>query len=333
MICRVVPIRFVLALITLAFVTVSALAQTNSAPAKVEVIQLKNGDRITGEILREDDDNLALKTRWNAELLVPKAEIEKREPQVTAVVTPAPEVAVAEPQPAPPAEMPLPAAEPVKPKGVWKGKVQLGADLRESTVSSYLYSANARVSYARGEWKTAADYRYSYGKSGQTVSADRMDGSLKTDLNLGQEHDWFVYALGGAGYDLVRKIDYQFEMGPGFGRHLLVRKDMALNVEAGLSYQQQNFNNGKKRDEMRFRVGQDYFWQINSKLKLEQQAEIQPALDDVVDYRIRFETTVSYVLFSNISWNVSVIDQYDSKPTNGVSNNDLQVRSGLGFSF
>jgi len=331
MICPVVPTRFALALITSAFVTISALAQTNSAPAKLEIIQLKNGDRLTGEILREDDTNLALKTRWNAELLLPKTEIEKREPQAQAV--PAPEVVVAEPKPSPPAEMPLPAAAPVKPKGVWKGKIQLGADLRESTVSSYLYSANARVSYARGEWKTAADYRYSYGKSGQVRSADRMDGTLKSDLNLGEEREWFVYVLGGAGYDLVRKIDYQFEMGPGFGRHLIASKDMALNAEAGLSYQQQNFSNGTKRDEMRFRIGEDYFWQINSKLKLEQQAEIQPAFDDVVDYRIRFETTLSYVLFSNISWNVSLIDQYDSKPANGVSNNDLQVRSGLGFSF
>ncbi|MGV3754557.1 MAG: DUF481 domain-containing protein [Verrucomicrobiota bacterium] len=333
MICLYTPSRLFLGLFFLACVTVTALAQTNQPPAKTEIIQLKNGDRITGEVLKEDENSLSLKTKWTAELTLPKAEIEKREPQpvaaapaVAQVASPAPAPAPAAPSPAPPAELP-------KPKGIWKTNIQLGADMRESTVSSYLYSASARVTYARGGWHNSADLRYSYGKSGNTLSADRMDGTLKTDLDIGPEKKWFVYALGGAGYDEVRKIDYQYEFGPGLGHHLLVRTNMALNVESDFSFQEQNFSNATKRNEVRLRVAEDYFWKLNSKVRLEQKAEIQPAFDDPADYRARFETAVSYALFNNVSWNVSLIDIYDSKPANGVSNNDLQVRSGVGVSF
>lgn len=331
MICLYTPLRLCLGLFTLVCFTTISLAQTNQPPTQIEIIQLKNGDRITGEVLKEDENSVSLKTRWNAELTMPKAEIEKREiqPGVTSPTA----AQVINPVPVPVAPPPAPPAEPPKPKGIWKANVQLGADLRESTVSSYLYSASAKVTYARGGWHNSADWRYSYGKSGNTLSADRMDGTLKSDLDIGPENKWFVYALGGAGYDEVRKIDYQYEFGPGLGIHLLVRTNMALNVESGFSFQEQNFSNATKRNEFRLRLAEDYFWKLNSKVRLEQKAEIQPAFDDPADYRFRFETTLSYALFNNVSWNVTLIDIYDSEPAAGVSNNDLQVRSGIGVSF
>ncbi|HEY1171237.1 MAG TPA: DUF481 domain-containing protein [Verrucomicrobiae bacterium] len=336
--CIHAPTRFLLALLLLACVTVTAFAQTNLPPAKVEVIRLKNGDRITGSVLKEDETSLHMATKWNPSLVVPKTEIEKREEQGVGAepvaVLPVPAVIdPPKPAPAPAPVAAVPPATPPKPAGVWKANIQLGADLRQSTVSSYLYSASAKVTYTRAEWHNSADWRYSYGKSGNVLSADRMDGTLKTDMDLGQEKKWFVYALGGAGYDEVRKIDYQYEFGPGLGRHILTRTNMTLNGEAGFSFQQQNFSNASRRSDLRLRVAEDFFWRISPKVKLEQKAEIQPAFDDPADYRIRLEAGVSYALFNNVSWNVTVIDIYDSDPTTGVSKNDLQVRSGVGISF
>ncbi|MCD6050393.1 MAG: hypothetical protein K0Q55_1796 [Verrucomicrobia bacterium] len=331
-----VPIRVTWAFILLVGVTASASAQTNQPPIKTEIIRLKNGDRVTGVVIKEDETSVHLNTKWSSSVILPKVEIEKRELEtpVKEPVKALPVATVIDPLPAPPpASAPGTPAAPTKPKGTWKANLQLGADLRESTVSSYMYSASAKVTYARGNWHNSADWRYSYGKSGNTLSADRMDGTLKSDLDLGKDRKWFVYALGGAGYDEVRKIDYQYEFGPGLGRHLLIRTNMALNGEVGLSFQEQNFNNASRRSDLRLRVAEDYFWRITPKVKLEQKAEIQPAFDDFADYRIRFETGISYALFNNVSWNVSVIDIYDSQPAVGVSNNDLQVRSGVGISF
>ena len=333
--CIYAPVRFFLILSLLACVS-SARAQTNSVTTTNEIVRLKNGDRVTGVVVKEDATSLHLATKWSANVILPKAEIEKRELETpvneTAKVLPVP--AVIDPLPAPPpASAPGTAAAPSKPKGTWKTNLQLGADLREGAVSSYLYSASAKVTYARGTWQNTADWRYSYGKSGTTLSADRMDGTLKSDLDLGKERRWFVYALGGAGYDEIRKIDYQYEVGPGLGRHLMTRTNMTLNAEMGFSFQEQNFSNASRRSELRLRIAEDYFWRITPKVKLEQKAEIQPAFDDPADYRVRFEAGLSYALFNNVSWNVSVIDIYDSEPTTGVSNNDLQVRSGVGISF
>jgi hypothetical protein len=42
---------------------------------------------------------------------------------------------------------------------------------------------------------------------------------------------------------------------------------------------------------------------------------------------------MSYALWNNISWNIALIDLYDSNPTAGVTKNDLQIRSGIGIKF
>lgn len=334
--------KLVLAFFAASLLAVSASGQTNKAPAKKYVFELKNGDRLSGTVVIEDSKSIRITTRWNGELVLPKDEIIKRE-LVAPKPPPVPAAAVPPPAPATPVEKPKalaktaasepePSAKP-KPKGIWKFNLQLGADFRQSTVDSYLYTTIAKVTYARGEFNNAFDYRFSYGKTADKLSANRMDGTIKTDLNVGEEKRWFIYSLGGAGYDEVRKIDSQFELGPGVGRHLLIKDVMRLNAEGGFSFQQQSFSSRVVREDLRLRFAEDYFWRINTKISFDQKAEIQPALDDFADYRVRFEAGISYALWNNVTWNVNLLDLYDSKPAKGVSKNDLQIRSGIGVKF
>jgi hypothetical protein len=48
---------------------------------------------------------------------------------------------------------------------------------------------------------------------------------------------------------------------------------------------------------------------------------------------MRFETTLSYELWKNLSLNWTVLDLYDSEPAAGVERNELQIRSSLGVKF
>lgn len=315
-------------------------AETNPPAGKKEIFQLKNGDRITGVVLSEDSTLIKVDTAWQKGLLLPVGEIEKRQPAVTETAGAGSGVSGSSAASKLPASATKPVtaaatatAEKPKDKGVLKGNIQVGADLRDSSVQSYLYSLVAKLNYSQGNWHNLADYRYSYGKTDKLLSTDRMDGSFKTDLDIGTDKKWFFYGLAGAGYDTIRKIDIQYEVGPGVGRHLLTRTNMTLSAETGFTYQQQDFSNAAAREEMRVRFAGDFFWRINSKFSLENKAEIQPAFDDLGDYRARLEATISYVLWNNITWNVALIDLFDSRPTAGVTQNDLQIRSGVGIKF
>ena len=300
-----------------------------------EIFILKNGDRVTGTVISEDGSNIKLDTTWQKGISLPKREIGKRELK-TPVLADSKQVQIpvaTEKKAQESTSLASAGKEKPKPKGVLKGNIQVGADLRDSSVQSYLYSVISKLNYAIGNWHNQADYRYSYGKTDKLVSTDRMDGSFKTDLDIGADKKWFFYGLAGAGYDTIRKIDMQYELGPGIGRHLLTRTNMTISAETGFTYQQQDFSNAAAREEMRVRFAGDFFWRINPKFTLENKAEIQPAFDDLGDYRARLESTLSYVLWNNITWNVALIDLFDSRPTAGVTQNDLQIRSGVGIKF
>jgi uncharacterized protein DUF481 len=56
-------------------------------------------------------------------------------------------------------------------------------------------------------------------------------------------------------------------------------------------------------------------------------------VENVNQYRARFEINLKYLLLQNLSLNLTVIDQDDSDQAKGVDKNDLQIRSSLGLKF
>jgi hypothetical protein len=74
-------------------------------------------------------------------------------------------------------------------------------------------------------------------------------------------------------------------------------------------------------------------WRILPKLLLTQKAQIIPNVDDLGDYKLRLDAAISYPFMKNLTLNVSLIDQYDSKPQPNVEPNDLQIISTIGFAF
>jgi hypothetical protein len=160
-----------------------------------------------------------------------------------------------------------------------------------------------------------------------------MAGSDKTDFDIGK-HKIFVYNLAGVGYDEVRKIDLQYEEGPGIGYHLFTLTNLVMNLESGVNYQAQYRSDGNPDvKKFYFRLAEDLTWKLNKRLTFIEKVEFFPQVEDLQQYRLRFESTLSYGFWQNLSLNLSVLDLYDTKPASGVPPNDLQIRSSLGITF
>jgi hypothetical protein len=340
------------------------------------ILHLKNGDRIAGTITSEDTNRVVISTTWIKDLTIPLAAIDRREPvpaptpaPVPAVV-PKPAPAIVEQKPAAPPPQPAttnaPAPKPAtpavaatppppkpKPKPapkLWKAEVKLGADFLYAAKDQQIYYGRFKVTYARPYdenpkqfFRNIVDYSVDYGKTEDVVSADRMDGSVKTDFDIGHRK-FYVYNQGGAGYDHIRKIDLQYQIGPGLGYHLLTRTNFVMNTEAGINYQAQyrsdTVNTGTNtitshttNEKFYFRLAEDMTWKINKTLTLTEKFEFFPQVEDFSEYRMRFESTFSYGIWQNISLNLSILDLYDTQPAANVPKNDLQIRSSVGITF
>lgn len=321
------------------------------ASAQTVSLELKNGDRITGQILSETNNRVTLSNSFAREIVIPLADVSKR--TVMAAPTNA-AVAVITKTNAPVATNVVALAKAVAATNRflsapffqnWHGDIQAGADLTFSERNRRVYHAKAKLTYVKGRFKSVFDYDATYGRTeveeaiGTTgltrtttkTDANRMNGLVKTDMDLTKK--WYVYNLAGLGYDEIRKIDLRYEFGPGVGYHLVQASNFFLNVESGATYQYEERTDKSEQSRFFGRLAENAAWKITPRLTWDEKFEYMPSLEESSEYRIRFETNLRYAMLQNVFLSFSVIDIYDSQPALGIKKNDLQVRSSVGVKF
>ncbi|HEY0455260.1 MAG TPA: DUF481 domain-containing protein [Verrucomicrobiae bacterium] len=313
-----------------------------AANADSWTIYLRNGDRLSGVIKSEDARELILTTPWKQEIKLPLDQISRREKLPVAAAAPgtalagsnSPPVAASastnKVSPAMKAALNAVGVKPTSPK-FWAGDIVLGMNLAFSEKHKQDYNGHAKLTYGRPGFRHILDYDFSYGKVDGQTSAERMDGSSKMDFDIGPR--WYVYNIMSAGYDRIRKVDYRFEIGPGAGYHLIKRTNFVFNFEAGIDYQAQHLQDNSHPDVFFYRFAENFNWQIASKVSLDEKFEYFPRVENLPEYKMRFESNLRYALGSYLSLVLTVIDLFEKQPATGVSPNDLQVRSALGIKF
>lgn len=325
----------------------------NTVRAENVVLYLKNGDKITGFVVSEYTNRVVLSNSWARDLSVPLTEIKKREiTGLTAAVTNAPEPTNFWARLR--SNLRSTNAEPPKLFKHWKGQAEVGLDFTESTIQQQMYHGSFTLSYEcpyksnpKLFFRNTTDFLAEYGKTTQTVqttnssnqtvstpvtvtSANQVGGSDKTSFDLNPR--WYVFNLGGAGYDQIRGIRLHVEDGPGAGYHLLTGTNLTVNLEGGANYQIQNRTDDSRIRDVFYRAAENVNWKLTPRTTFTETGEFYPRVN-FEEYRMRLEATLSYNLWRYIYLNLSVRDNYDTDPVPGTSANELMVHSALGFKF
>ena len=303
--------------------------------ARTLAVDLWNGDRVTGVVLAESTNTLVLSNAWSQAIEIPMAQIySKTELKEAYIATVEPPVAV----PITVQEKPAAPSKTDKLKKLWKADIQLGMDVAYGIrdVQTYYGRARAERTFPYGENSPESsrlkfDYSAEYGRTDASLSANRMDGSISGEFDIGRR--FFINDELRVGYNEIRLIDLYYELGPGLGYHLLRKTNINLNVSAGADYQVEYEQNDGVTREFYYRLAQELKWNINSKLTFEESFEFFPGINDFNEYRARLEAMLRYKLFSNLTLNLTLQDYYDTTPPRDVGRNELKIRSSLGVTF
>ena len=337
-----------------AFVGFLFFALGSAARADTVIVKLNNGDRLTGQLLSQDTNQVTIATPWAKQLSIPLSEIDswKTFPAPTnapvVVLTPNAPTAgssanavTAAKTPPPPATNAVPtltvtvALRPALPQGKkdgkWHGDIQVGTDLEFASTSHQIYYGKIKLTYAKDIFRNAVEYNAAYGLTEGIVSDNRMDGSVKTEFDLGKR--LYTYNLAGGGYNQIQLIRMQFQEGPGMGYHIFKAADKVLDGELGMDYQVRSLVNDGTDRRIFFRIAELYAWQVNSRVSLDEKVEYFPLVEDPTQYRFRAEANIHYNLLKHVTLNFSVVEFYDTQPAVGAEHSDLQVRSSLGVTF
>ena len=332
--------------------------------AETVTLHLRNGDRVTGEMISLNIDHVTITNSVLGRIVVPVGQVERLERKpATAPLNPATGPATNAPPAAPaaqaPATNPPPAqaapsasaskpaaadaakttaaqAPPVKPKPPkhWTVNAQVGVDLQYNQTRRQLYYGRAKWTYAKDRFRGIVEYLANYGKNDGVRSANDMTGSVRAEVDLGKSKRLFLFDAAGAGYNEIRKIDLSYDDSFGVGYKVLTRTNLTLSTDVGVNYQRQEFSDGtSSKDYGALRLGELLTWKLGKRWVMDEKFEAYPRFTDFGDYRLRFESNMRYVVSNNLNLNFTVIDQYDTQPAPGVTRNDLLMRATLGVVF
>lgn len=167
------------------------------------------------------------------------------------------------------------------------------------------------------------------GQSASTAQAVR--GGIAYNHNVSSR--FFASVFNDYEYDRFQDLDLRFVVGGGFGFHAIKAERTVLDLLGGVDYDRATFSTPLTRSSAEGFWGDDYVFKLNGATSLIQSFRMFDDLSDTGIYRINFDGTLASRLRRWLTWNVSLSDRYLSQPAPGRKTNDWLYSTGLGFTF
>jgi Protein of unknown function, DUF481 len=214
----------------------------------------------------------------------------------------------------------------------FNGSINTGVIYSKGNQSTQ-YSLGSQIAYPRERWAAEASLNSTLSSSTGTTASTRNQFDFDA-YRLLRWNNWFYKGLGGVLQSSEQGIVRQTTFGGGVGRYLKNSNLSRVSVLAGLAgqntaYQQaiasQNLTFGVVAADLQF----FRFDKTNGSVK----ALLMPGISDPSRVKFNLNATYYVKLTGNLSWNVSFYDNWDSQPPPGLSGSDYGSSSGLSWTF
>ena len=337
--------------------------------AQADQVTLKNGDRISGTIVKSDSKAMVVKTDWAGELSVDwtaVAAITSSQPlhvelksgqAVSGIVTTADgRFEIAAPGAAPAA---VPREQVASIRGqteqqeyerlqhpglteFWSGLFDTGLSLTRGNSALLAYNLSAKLSRTVPRDKITAYATAVYATDDTTppgrTTAHAVLAGARMDYNL--KPRFFVFGFADFAYDEFQHLDLRSVLGGGVGVHVIKRKDTTLDVFAGGDYERENFSpnppltlTGLTRNTAEIVAGEELTWALNGRTSLNERFSFFPNMSETGEYRFQLDSTAATKLKNWLSWQITFSDRYLSNPLPGLKSNDQLLSTGLRLTF
>jgi hypothetical protein len=324
-------------------------------------VVLKNGDTISGSIVKKDGGKLTIKSEFLGEVSMPWTAVQSvRSDEPLTVELPGDERAVgkisttgetlqvataAAVRSAPLAQVGdvrNPAEqrtwERLQHPGIlelWTGYFDLGLALARGNARTDTLTSNFNATRVTRKDKLTLTYSQIRSSarinnvSSETASAIRGGWSYNRDLTP----RLFVTTLNDYEHDRFQGLDLRFVIGGGFGFNAIKKPDTTLALIGAADYSRENFIAGIHRNSAELNFGDDFTHKFSPTTNMFQSFRMFPNLSNSGEYRVNFDMGAVTALKKWLGWHVTASDRYLSNPIFGRQRNDLILSTGLRVSF
>lgn len=330
--------------------------------ALADQVTLKNGDRLTGAIMKYDGENLILKSEFAGEVKIQWQAIERitsdrpvyviskdgrvlvgtvttAEGLVEVQTSDAGKVALTmdtvliirskEEQAAYEAELAR------QRRAVWSGSADAGLSAARGNTDTLVISLGSQVARTTQRDKLslyAASLFARNGTSGVSITtAEAIRGGARYDRNITDR--LFAFALTDLERDKFQQLDLRLVFGGGLGYHARKTEKTRLDLFAGGSYNREKFSTGLTRNSAEALIGEELSYKLSENTSLAQRAVLYPNLSEFGEYRFAFDLTGVTKLTRQLGLQATISDRFQSNPLPGIKKNDLLLTTGIRLTF
>lgn len=228
----------------------------------------------------------------------------------------------------------------IQPPVIYSGTLTGG--YTQTTGNSHLKNASLLGDFvARSEQlRLSLNGRYVYGDNDNTLNARNARGTIKMDFFITKRLFWFASAFFESDHFQDIKLRTALSSGPGY--QIIDRgdydspwlKDMTLYAEAGLAYFDEDFTTAPDQSSFRGRWSVKLNWPIlDDRVTFYHFDEFYPSLQNTKNYYLTMDNGVRFKLFAGFVSGIQVTTRYNSNPASGTGDTDNMYLVTLGYSF
>jgi putative salt-induced outer membrane protein YdiY len=336
-----------------------------AAVSLADQVMLKNGDRISGSVLRFDGKNVVLKSEFAGELTIPwdaVTGVTSSEPLnvglkdgqllVGTVQAEGGQVSVRTAE-AGVVNAPRESVEFIRSKeeqaaweleidrfrnprlvDLWTGFVDLGFATSRGNARTETVNVSANATRATTRDKITAHFTAitSSGRVGDlnVTTANARRGGLSYSVNLNPK--WFGFGSLDIESDQFQSLDLRFVPAGGFGYHAIATPNTALDFRLGGALNREFFSTGLDRSRVEALIGETFVHKFSETSSFNQSFFYFPGIS-ASGHRLNFDMSVVTALRRWFSWQFTVSDRYLSNPVPGRKTNDVLFTTGARLTF
>ncbi|HTZ72559.1 MAG TPA: DUF481 domain-containing protein [Candidatus Aquilonibacter sp.] len=337
-----------------------------AASASADQVTLKNGDRLTGKIVKSDGKVLLIKSdlagdvnvQWDAITSIESSQplyLNLKDGQTIAgtvatsggkyvvttkdagvVSTDVSDVGIIRNQDEQLAfEAQIDRLRNPKLTDFWGGYLDTAFSLASGNVDSLSFVIGARAVRTTTRDKISVYYNSVFSNSNVTgptlTTANSINGGIRMDLNITDR--FFVYGFTDFQHDEFQQLDLRNTLGGGFGDHVIKTAATQFDVYGGGSYDQAYYSTPLTQKSAEAMIGESFSKQLGPKMMFTEEFDFFPNLSQTGEYRFNLNAGNTTKINNWLNWQFTFSDLYTSFPPPGIKGSNIVLSTGVRFTF
>ncbi len=325
--------------------------------AHADQVVLKNGDTLTGSIIKKDGAKLTLKSEFLGEVTMPWTAVQsirsdenltvvlKGGESVSGKVTTTGDSLQVGTRTAPLANVDAlrnPAEQHTWERlqhpsllELWTGFFDLGFALARGNARTDALTTTFNATRVTRKDKITVNFNQIY----STARVNNISSTVASAVRGGWAYNrdltprFFVSTLNDYEHDAFQNLDLRFVLGGGLGLNAYKGEKAVLSILGGADYERENFTNGLNRNSGELNIGDDFVYKLSGTSNITQSFRFFPNLSFPGEYRVNFDASAVTAVKKWLGWHVTLSDRFLSNPVFGRQRNDVLISTGFRVSF